>query len=201
MKKLFIENSAIIKAAFVFAIFCLGSVVLLSSDFMQTGPVEDFTATISRLAGAVLGIFDKSISTNGTMLQSPGFAIKIVNGCNGVFVTALLVSAIIATPASWKKKLSGIICGAAAIYVLNVTRAISLFLIGSYTSKKVFDIFHVYVWQTMVVFFVLAFFVGWLGGLSAEGRSGGKAGGGDDRPGGDTERISDPSMDGDSAVL
>ena len=84
---------------------------------MQSGPVLTFTGTIASIAGFVLGLFLDNISVEGVAIGSSAFSIRIVNACNGIYVTALLVSAIIATPATWRRKLQGIIIGVVLVIV------------------------------------------------------------------------------------
>jgi exosortase H (IPTLxxWG-CTERM-specific) len=100
---------------------------------------------------------------------SDAFEVTIVNGCNGVYETTLLAAAILATPTSWMKRVVGIAAAALGIYVLNIGRAASLFTIGIYRPWW-FNFAHEYVWQTVVVFAVLAIFMAWANWSIPEGR-------------------------------
>ncbi len=160
-----------------------GSIIGLSLPVMQHGPVHAFTATIATVTGALLKVWNPAVEVSGTVVKSAGFRMEIVNGCNGAYVTALLAAAIIVTPGAWWKRLAGIMAGAAFIYVLNIIRAGSLFVVGGAASREVFYFAHTYVWQTLVVLFAVAFYVVWLGILPSEGRGGPEAGGGADTQG------------------
>ena len=197
----FQRNRIIIRGAIIFGLLVIGSIVLLSSSIMQTGPVRIFTSIIAQIAGAILRLFDKNVNVVGTLVSSPRFQIEIVNGCNGVEVTAILASAILATPAPWRKRLAGIAIGAGLIFVLNIARAVSLFLIGSYASFEAFQFVHVYVWQTVVVLVSVAFFMVWLGVVSAERPGSGDESGGVPREDADTEHRGGTVLDNDGAAL
>ena len=167
MRRFFKQNSDLIRSGLIFIVLSCGFIVGLSTKTMQSGPVKSFTATLASVAGTLLKLWDSTVIVTGTLVQSARFGIIIVSGCSGVYVTAIFVAVIIATPASWRRKLLGILIGATVIYVLNLARIVSLFIIGTYTSMEVFDFFHVYIWQTLVVFIALAFFMGWIGTLPA----------------------------------
>jgi len=114
-------------------------------------------------------MFGVAALAKGRMLAGPLFQTEIANGCNGVYVTALVVAAMLSAPASWMHRTLGVAGAAVSIYVLNVCRVASLFLIGSYRHDW-FDFFHVYVWETVVVLASLAIFLAWAGWAIPRGR-------------------------------
>ncbi len=73
------------------------------------------------------------------MLQSKvnGFAVSIESGCNGVEATIVLVAAILAFPAPWKRRLMGLVVGVVAVQGLNIIRVISLFYLGQWNLAGV----------------------------------------------------------------
>lgn len=150
---------------FVF-LFLFFLVVLFVLELLQ--PVEQhvilpFTAAIAQVCVWLVGLFDPSAIAHGKILQSTttDFAISIERGCNGVEAVIILVSAMLAFPAPWKRKLAGIGIGFVAIQALNLVRIISLFYLGQW-SRLWFDWFHLYLWQALIVLDALVVFLIWL---------------------------------------
>jgi exosortase H (IPTLxxWG-CTERM-specific) len=83
------------------------------------------------------------------------------DGCNAVNVTILLWAALLAFPASWKRKLVGMAAGSLIIQVVNVIRFVSLFYLGQY-SMTWFDFAHAYLWESLIVLDTLVVFWYWV---------------------------------------
>ncbi len=109
----------------------------------------------------------------GPVLLSPsnGFAIEMMDGCNGLNVTLLLWSAIMAFPAKWRPKLAGIALGGIFVQSLNLVRFISLFYLGQY-SRQWFEFAHGYLWEVLLVLDAIVFYWIW---MSRAGRPGAAA--------------------------
>ena len=97
------------------------------------------------------------------MLQSGhnGFAVAIEAGCNGVEASIVLVAAMLAFPAPWKRKLLGLAVGVVAVQGLNIVRVISLFYLGQW-RLDVFEFAHLYVWQALIMLDVLIVWLLWV---------------------------------------
>jgi exosortase H (IPTLxxWG-CTERM-specific) len=147
-------------------LFLLFLGVLFVAELLQ--PVDrhvivPFTSAIAKVCVAIVGLFDPHAIAYGKILQSTrdGFAISIERGCNGVEAVIILVSAMLAFPAPWKNKLAGIAIGFIAIQAMNLVRIISLFYLGQW-NRTVFDWFHLYLWQALIVLDALVVFLVWL---------------------------------------
>jgi exosortase H (IPTLxxWG-CTERM-specific) len=123
-------------------------------------PWTDMLATIS---AGIVKLFDPAVVADGKLLQneSSGFAVSIEAGCNGVEATIVLVAAILAFPASWKRKLTGLAIGIVAVQALNIIRVISLFYLGQWNFDA-FDFAHRYVWQALIMLDVLIVWLLWV---------------------------------------
>src|SRR5207342_3576638 len=99
----------------------------------------------------------------GKVLRSTtnGFAVSIEAGCNGVEATIVLVAAILAFPAPWKRRLIGLAIGIVAVQGLNIVRVISLFYLGQW-DLRVFEWAHLYVWQALIMLDVLVVWLIWV---------------------------------------
>lgn len=122
-----------------------------------------FTAAIAKVCVWIVGAFDAHAVAYGKILQSTtnGFALSIEPGCNGVEAVIILVSAMLAFPAPWKNRLTGIALGFVAIQALNLVRIISLFYLGQW-NQTWFEWFHLYLWQALIVLDALVAFLIWL---------------------------------------
>ena len=150
--------------------FVLVFLVLLFVLFVAelTGPVErhvivPFTTVLANVSAWVIHLFDGSTVSHGKLIQNASgtFIVSIERGCNGIEAVIILVSAILAFPAPWKHKLSGLLFGFLAIQLLNVVRIVSLFYLGLW-SEVWFKWFHEYLWQALIVLDALIVFLVWL---------------------------------------
>ena len=133
-------------------IFCL--FLLLNYAPFHDKFVKPFTAFIAFSSSKILNLFGTWTSVSGTNLSSKDFGINIVDGCNGVFATAILLAGIIAYPSKIKEKLIGILIGIPAIFIINQMRVISLFYLGR-SHPTVFGEVHVYAWQPIIIIFAI----------------------------------------------
>ena len=108
-------------------------------------------------------LFDPQVIAQGKVLRSVrnGFAVSIEAGCNGVEASIVLVAAMLAFPAPWRRKLIGLAIGVIAVQGLNVVRVISLFYLGQW-SFGAFEFAHLYVWQALIMLDVLIVWLLWV---------------------------------------
>lgn len=88
---------------------------------------------------------------------------SIRRGCDGIVATILLVSACLAYPLSWKRRLSGVLLGYLLIFSLNLIRIVGLFVAGLKGSAQTFGIVHTYVSQFVVIALAMVFWIYWVG--------------------------------------
>ncbi len=125
--------------------------------------VVPWTDTLAAISADLVKVFDPGVIADGNVLQSAhsGFAVAIEAGCNGVEASIVLVAAMLAFPAPWKRKLIGLAVGIFAVQGLNIVRVISLFYIGQW-SLDVFEFAHQYVWQALIMLDVLIVWLLWV---------------------------------------
>jgi exosortase H (IPTLxxWG-CTERM-specific) len=134
------------------AVFCF--FLLLNYVPFHNKVIQPFTAFIAFFSSKILNLLGTWTSVSGTNLSSRDFGINIVDGCNGVFATAILLAGIIAYPSRIKEKFIGILIGIPAIFIINQLRVISLFYLGR-SHTTVFEEVHVYVWQPIIIIFAI----------------------------------------------
>ena len=118
----------------------------------------DFIAIVS---GILLNLLGQDVTVTGNQLSSPAFAVSINRGCSAIEPTALFISAVIAFPAFYSRKIPGIIFGTLSLAILNLIRIVTLFLIGAY-FHQLFHLMHIDVWQGLFVFFAVILWVVWI---------------------------------------
>jgi len=125
--------------------------------------VVPWTNALAAISAWLVTLIDPNVAATGKVLQSTrnGFAVSIESGCNGVEATIVLVAAILAFPASWKRRLIGLAVGIIAVQGLNIVRVISLFYLGQW-DLRVFEWAHLYVWQALIMLDVLVVWLVWV---------------------------------------
>ena len=130
--------------------------------------IAGFTRGLVEISALVIRLFGGSATAHQVVLQNPanGFAMEVIDGCNGDDVVVLLWAAILAYPASWKQKGKGLLAGTATIYVINFLRIISLFYLGQY-DRQWFEFAHLYIWESVFVLLTLTIFWMWVRRMAA----------------------------------
>jgi exosortase H (IPTLxxWG-CTERM-specific) len=133
------------------------------TPWVQQWFVIPWTDTLAAISAGLVKVFDPTVIAEGNVLQSAhnGFAVAIEAGCNGVEATIVLVAAMLAFPAPWKRKLVGLAIGILAVQGLNVVRVISLFYLGQW-NFDLFEFAHQYVWQALIMLDVLVVWLLWV---------------------------------------
>ena len=145
-------------AKFGVAMLVLYGIVALNQ--VNDAVIIPFTGVVARGAAGLLRGVEGGVDTQGTVMRSARFALDVRNGCNGVEATILLVAAILAFPATLRSRLIGLTIASIAIELLNIVRLSSLFWLGEH-YRQVFDLFHVAVWQSLIILAAISMFVLW----------------------------------------
>jgi exosortase H (IPTLxxWG-CTERM-specific) len=146
------------------ACFLLGFAVLVTPNMKQA--TVTFSRALVSASASLITVFGgtaKVEGETGTILRHPshGLAVEMKDGCNGVNVTILLWSAVLAFPASWIHKAKGLLLGGVAIQSINILRFISLFYLLQY-NRPLFDFAHDYLWESLVMLDALVVFWLWV---------------------------------------
>ncbi|HVT43874.1 MAG TPA: exosortase H [Thermoanaerobaculia bacterium] len=138
----------------------VGLYILIALNPVNDHVIVPFTRFITVIAGWMLGAAGQQVSVNGTIIGSPTFAVNVENGCNGIEAVILLIAAVAAFPARWIDRILGIILGFLAVQIVNTFRVAMLFWLGAH-HPTVFQLFHVAVWQSLIILFSVGLFVLW----------------------------------------
>ncbi|HXH04675.1 MAG TPA: exosortase H [Candidatus Competibacteraceae bacterium] len=143
-----------------------GVILLLGYISVYLPPVREhlvgpFTAGITQVAGALIALCGGQVWVSSNTLAIPGFAVQVLDMCNGVEATLVLWSAMLAFPAPWRYKLKGLALGTTTVHALNILRIISLLYLGAYDAE-LFHWFHWYLWDAVIMLDILVVFLAWL---------------------------------------
>ena len=146
----------------LFPIFLTVGFCALLIPFLHPA-VTAFTRGLVEVSAMVIRLFGGHAAAQQVILRNPsnGFAMEVLDGCNGDDVVVLLWAAILAYPASWLQKGKGLLAGTATIYVSNFLRIVSLFYLGQY-DRQWFEFAHLYVWESVFVLLTLTIFWMWV---------------------------------------
>lgn len=150
----------------LFVVLLGGGFTLISINWVNDHAIEPLTGGIARMSGAVLNALGQQVTMVGTIIRNAKFAVNIRNGCNGVEAMLIFLAAVLAFPASWKSRLTGLGLGILAIQVVNLVRVVALFLTGVY-FPRVFDTSHTVIWQTIVILFGVLLWIFWANRFAA----------------------------------
>jgi exosortase H (IPTLxxWG-CTERM-specific) len=161
------RRNRMVRFLVLFPIFLAAGFCALLIPFLHPA-ITGFTRGLVEISAIVIRLFGGNAAAHQVVLQNPsnGFAMEVLDGCNGDDVAVLLWAAILAYPASWFEKGKGLLAGTATIYVINFLRIISLFYLGQYNHQW-FEFAHLYVWESVFVLLTLTIFWIWVRRMAA----------------------------------
>lgn len=121
------------------------------------------TATVRPSVAVINALFpNEQAQVDGNRIVSPYGSLSILNGCEGVESLFLLLAAIIAYRACWRRTLIGVLAGTVFIYFMNQLRIVALFYALHFRSSW-FEGLHSYVAPTLIIVLAAGFFLMWVG--------------------------------------
>jgi exosortase H (IPTLxxWG-CTERM-specific) len=140
----FVISFALI-AATLFAVYCFP----YAENGLSENWFKGYLSAYARMAGAVLGLFERPVIVSGTNI-SGRFSIEIAKNCDAMEVNILLGAAILAFPSRWTRRFAAAVLGLAVLIAANVARICSLYYIGVYAPSS-FEFMHHEVWPLLLV--------------------------------------------------
>jgi exosortase H (IPTLxxWG-CTERM-specific) len=162
---------SLLRLYLVFGGLLLAFVIAFSIDAVHLAVVAPFTSLVARASSLLMNIFGAGSYVNGNMLSTTHYSINVVDGCNGIYATAILISGVIAYPSRLTQKAWGIALGILAVFVVNLGRVISLFYLG-WHYPDVFEEIHVYVWQPLIIIWAILVWHFWSQRLDRKKKTG-----------------------------
>jgi len=113
--------------------------------------LKGYLAGYAHLAGAVLGLFERSVFVDGNYIHGR-YPLQIVRNCDAAEVNILFVSAMLAFPQPLRRKAIPLGVGLLALVAANVLRICTLYYVGVWAPGW-FKIAHEEVWPLVLVVF------------------------------------------------
>jgi exosortase/archaeosortase family protein len=143
-----------------FAVYFLITILILQIITHLKVISQPLTYLTTQLTFHIIHLFYKQITLNGYHILG-GINMEIIYECTGIYGIIVFSSAVLSTWfISWEK-CKAILLVVPQIYILNLIRLVTIFLI-SQKNPKLFDIMHTFFWQLFLLFFVVYFFYAWL---------------------------------------
>ncbi len=119
----------------------------LGSLHLHLGPVQ---RAITRSAAAGANWLGADAEVEDTLIKTPHAALEINHECTGMFVLIVYAAFVLAYPAPWQQRLSGIVTGVVVLTAINVARLVVLTVIAS-EYPDWFAYFHEYFFQGLFI--------------------------------------------------
>jgi exosortase H (IPTLxxWG-CTERM-specific) len=146
--------------------FALTYLILMGAFFILIGfdPILKlldinglYTHAIVALTTCILSVLGIASTCQGSIINLFSISLDIKFGCNGLEAVMIYSIAVIAFPASWKKKLIGIAAGFVVIQIVNILRIVGLAFSGIH-ARNFFEYIHTYIAQGMMIAISLGIF-------------------------------------------
>ena len=154
------------KVIIKFCLIFLGLLVVLTTTFPflsdKFNPQLTWLMVVTAdVTGFFLKLFGLTVRVSERIVSLPNFSIEVVGECTGLYEMLIFLAAMIAYPASWKKKLIGAGLAIPFLYAINIIRMIFITLVANW-SPKTFDFLHMYFWQVAMILIIVSAWVLWI---------------------------------------
>jgi exosortase/archaeosortase family protein len=127
---------------------------------VEEGGIELTLRTLQLAFGA----FGQKVERMGSALFAAGTSVEIVSECSPHMAFLIFGAVVLAFPASWRQRITGLLLGALVIHLFNTIRILTLIWVLA-VKRPWFDFIHVYLWQTGTILIVFATFAIWIATL------------------------------------
>ncbi len=150
------QNSEIKKFIILYIVYMLIAFMLIEYESMKNFLQLDFfyTGTVVWLSTHLIELIGINVTSNGAFLHLNSAVMEVKFGCNGLEAILLYCAAVLAFPASWKKKILGVLIGSTLLQLFNLFRIALLAWVLEY-QRDIFDVMHEYITQSIMI--VIAF--------------------------------------------
>lgn len=113
-----------------FGALAILSEVVYYGAALESDLFRSYLSTLAAISGEIIGLFSDGVRVRGAVISGDLFSVEIAQGCDAYRICVLLCAAIIAFPASLRKKVWGVALGLVWLNALNFVRIVSLYFIG-----------------------------------------------------------------------
>ncbi len=126
---------------------------------------KSYLVVLAQISALVLRGIGYTINVTGRLLECPecplsAFSLKIVPGCDGMEALALFCAAVLASPVSLRSRLVFAAIGSAGVFIINILRIVTLFLVGAHFPKR-FELLHWDLWPGLLILVIMSSWMIW----------------------------------------
>jgi exosortase family protein XrtM len=144
-------------ASFVGLIALFSAITL--TPFFQ-GFVTGYLQLDARLASKALNWMGQQTHYNGDTIASSRFAVAVLSECSANEFVVFLWAGLLAFPAALRSKIVGLVLGTFGIFMVNLVRIVTLFLVGAH-GPRYFSMVHEELWPGILIIVMILFVAGW----------------------------------------
>ncbi len=160
-RQLIRENRVLLRFYLLFAYLVLLLYLCLQMELTHRWIAVSLPGFVAGLVAWFLSVVGMDAQAFGTTVSIvDGLSFRIIYHCTGLFLMSIYASAVWAYPATWLERLLGLVLGLPVLFGLNVLRLAALGIVGKYFPQY-FDLSHEYLWQGLLIVFVLVLWVQW----------------------------------------
>ena len=134
--------------------------VVLTRKWTWDHVTRHYNGGLASLCATLLRPFVDGVRADGIDITSPGFTVRLIEGCDGLDAMAILVAGVLAFPATWRQRGKGLLVGIPVIFAANLFRILVLFPLGLH-APRLFEVVHVHVFQVFIVAVAAGSFLWW----------------------------------------
>jgi len=153
----------------LFVVYVAAGGFVLSLPWVEQSLVAPWTRLNARGTAAIARVLGIDAEAHGADVFYGWGSLRIVVGCNGVEALLILTSAVLAFPAPWRQRALGVTAGTVAILGVNLVRLVNLVVVAK-VAPTWLPVFHVYVWQVLIVLVAVSLFLTWGTYVARRGR-------------------------------
>ncbi len=128
-------------------LFAASLLFSLGGLHQRMAPIQEAICTV--VSGAA-NLFGANVTVVGTIIKSPHAALEINHECTAVFVLIVYGMFVLAYPAPWLHRATGILIGFTTLTAINIARLVVLTVIAS-KYPDWFGYFHEYFFQGLFI--------------------------------------------------
>ena len=153
------------RAALPGAVLAWGTIIFLARRGVEApgggDAIHGLTVLVASLVKLILGWMGVTVSQYAALLYVPGgFGYVVAAGCAGVVPAAVMVIAILASPARATARVLGLVVAVPLVLLLNVLRLVHLFYLGVHYPQY-FALAHEVLWECALVACTVGIWFGW----------------------------------------
>ncbi len=142
------------------AVFAATYGALMTIVFFWGRPVEHYlNLWTAKTSAWGLWLLGANGLAHGDVVESAVSSVRIISECTALYPAVIFVSAVVASPATWRHKMLAAF-GVPLLAIVNLVRIVSLCYIGHWFPQAV-DVAHYVVWQSLMVFCTVVLWLLW----------------------------------------